>query len=125
MDYLIYFIIAALSGMGVGSAGLLVAYLTSLRGVPQINAQGINILFFLIATSISLLYHMRKRNLYPKIIITTVLFALPGVISGAVAVNYVPTSILRKIFGGMLVILGAYSVGKLCKEIKNERSKKL
>ena len=41
------FLIAILSGMGVGSAGLLVVYLTMVLGAPQLTAQGINLLFFL------------------------------------------------------------------------------
>ena len=35
------FLIAILSGMGMGSAGLLVVYLTMVEQVPQLTAQGI------------------------------------------------------------------------------------
>lgn len=38
--------IALLSGMGVGSAGLLVVWLTMADTVPQLAAQGLNLYFF-------------------------------------------------------------------------------
>ena len=41
------FAVALLSGMGVGSAGLLVTYLALVLGMPQLQAQGLNLLFFL------------------------------------------------------------------------------
>ena len=44
LSVFVVFLIAVLSGMGVGSAGLLVAYLTAFADVPQITAQGINLL---------------------------------------------------------------------------------
>ena len=47
------FIIALLSGMGIGSGGLLVIYLTLLEKVPQLTAQGINLLFFIFASASS------------------------------------------------------------------------
>ena len=44
---LVPLLIATLSGLGVGSAGLLVAFLTLCEGMPQLEAQGQNLLFFL------------------------------------------------------------------------------
>ena len=47
LDIIVFFIIATLSGMGVGSAGLLVVWLTVFDSVPQLAAQGLNLFFFL------------------------------------------------------------------------------
>ena len=41
------FLIAALSGLGVGGGGLFVVFLALFTEIPQITAQGINLLFFL------------------------------------------------------------------------------
>ena len=44
--------IAILSGLGVGSAGLLVVFLTVVSELPQRTAQGVNLMFFLFASGI-------------------------------------------------------------------------
>ena len=41
------FIIAILSGMGIGSGGLFTIWLTAVAGTTQLAAQGLNLLFFL------------------------------------------------------------------------------
>ena len=41
--------IAVLSGMGVGSAGLFVLYLTAFAGLSQLQAQGLTLVFFLLS----------------------------------------------------------------------------
>ena len=46
LDILVSFLIATLSGLGIGSGGLLVIYLTLLDGMPQLRAQGVNLVFF-------------------------------------------------------------------------------
>lgn len=46
LDTLASAIIAILTGLGVGSGGLLVIYLTLVSGIDQPVAQGINLLFF-------------------------------------------------------------------------------
>lgn len=43
------FILGMMCGMGIGSAGLFVTYLVITLGIPQIHAQGANLLFFLAA----------------------------------------------------------------------------
>ena len=47
LDIIVSFAIALLSGLGVGSGGLLVIYLTLYAGTPQLQAQGVNLVFFL------------------------------------------------------------------------------
>ena len=41
------FLLSALSGMGVGGGGLFVIYLAFATDMPQLSAQGANLLFFL------------------------------------------------------------------------------
>ena len=48
MNAVTSFLIAVLSGLGVGSGGLLVIYLTLVEKVPQLTAQGTNLIFFIL-----------------------------------------------------------------------------
>ena len=122
MDWIVYSLIAILSGMGVGSAGLLIIYLTSMWIMNQFSAQGLNLLFFLAATISSLTVHIKKRKLYPAIIITAIFFAIPGVLFGGYIANILPVEILRKLFGGMLVIAGSLSISNIIKEVQLRRN---
>ena len=53
IDILATLLVATLSGMGLGSGGLMVIYLTLIRHVSQLPAQGFNLLFFLFASASS------------------------------------------------------------------------
>lgn len=115
METIVCILIGILSGMGVGSAGLLVVYLTSFGGISQYTAQCMNLIFYIVATGASLLIHSKKRKLFPGIIFSTILLAIPGVILGGLTASIAPTTILRRIFGGMLVTAGTLTVLKFVK----------
>lgn len=109
---LVSLVIALLSGMGVGSGGLLVIYLSLAENVPQLTAQGINLLFFLFASSASLLVHILKRKIYIGAIAVMSLFGIFGSVFGSLVATNLPSDLLRKLFGGMLVISGILSFRK-------------
>ena len=70
--------IAVLSGMGVGSAGLFVLYLTAFAGLSQLQAQGLNLVFFLLSAGASFLYHVRRRQIPWGLVAFLILCAVPG-----------------------------------------------
>ena len=49
LNMIVGFLVALLMGMGVGGGGLFVIFLTLCLNYGQINAQGTNLLFFIIA----------------------------------------------------------------------------
>lgn len=99
-------LIALLTGLGVGSGGLLVIYLTLVTEMAQPLAQGINLLFFLCAGGSALTIHATRRRLYPAMIVWVVLFGLIGATLGGALAQRVSPLMLRRIFGGMLVLSG-------------------
>ncbi len=118
------FIIALLSGMGIGSGGLLVIYLTLLEKVPQLTAQGINLLFFIFASASSLLLHITKRRLYVGAILVMGSCGIVGSLLGSAVAANISSRLLGKIFGAMLVISGVLSLRqKTPKPQKSEISK--
>ena len=102
--------IAVLSGMGVGSGGLLVVLLTLLADVPQIRAQGINLLFFLFASGASMLVHIRKRRLSLPVLLLLTAAGLIGSLPGTYAALILPEVLVRRLFGGMLLLSGTVSL---------------
>ncbi len=108
--FIISLIIAILSGMGVGGGGLLVIYLTLFEETEQIVAQGVNLCFFIAVALASTIYNLKKKRIVWKI---TLILSASGVIFsllGAWLAGVIDSSILRKIFGGMLVFGGGASL---------------
>ena len=100
------FIAAILSGLGVGSAGLFVLYLTLVAGYSQPEAQALNLLFFLLSAGAALLLHIRDRRIPWRVVGFLVVCAIPGALAGSYLVRVLDASIIRKLFGGMLIVTG-------------------
>ncbi len=95
-----------LSGFGVGGGSLLLIYMTSFAGVPQTLAQGVNLLYFLPTAATALPAHFKngyvdKRALLPAIAAGLICSALT-----AWAATALDVGILRKCFGGFLILIG-------------------
>lgn len=108
--FIISFIIATLSGMGVGGGGLLVIYLTLFESAEQIVAQGTNLCFFIAAAIASTVYSAKKKRIVWK---TTLILSFSGVVFsvlGGYLAGVMDPAALRKIFGGMLVLGGISSL---------------
>ena len=110
------FIVAVLSGMGVGGGGLFVVFLSLFSDLPQIRIQGINLLFFIFSAGSAVLIHISKRHIFGRAVLTMALFGILGAIVGSVLTTYLPSALLRKAFGVMLVITGTLSLKKQVRE---------
>ena len=104
---LVAFLVAVLSGLGVGSAGLLVVFMTTAMQMPQLTAQGLNLLFYLFSAGASLFVHVRRRNLRGKLILLLALSGIAGSYFGASLAPTLDPTLLRRLFGGMLILSGS------------------
>jgi len=92
LDFIIALITSALAGTGVGGGGLLVIYLTLVKDMEQLKAQGINIAFFIAGAVASLLIHIRKRHLnFPLMLLIGVLGASGSVLGSVLAEKIAPS----------------------------------
>lgn len=106
VDYIAGLLIAVLAGMGVGGGGLLVLYLTFIKNMPQLDAQGLNLAFFVAASLSSLLYHVRKRKMNFKLTLLLCIFGVPGAYLGFKAAAATAPETVRRVFGWLLIISG-------------------
>ena len=104
------FLIAILSGLGIGSGGLFVIWLTAVYGVSSTQARGMNLLFFVFSASAALLFHYLKGRTDLALILKLAIFSVIGTLGGAWAAQYVSTTLLRHLFGLFLVLSGGYSL---------------
>ena len=102
--------IAILSGLGVGSGGLFVIWLTMVEGVGSIDARGMNILFFVFSATSALIFHLIRKRIAIKLVFLLSLFGAIGTVIGSFIGNVIDPTLLRRIFGGMLILSGLYAL---------------
>ena len=104
------FIIAILSGMGIGSGGLFTIWLTAVAGTTQLAAQGLNLLFFLFSGGSSMSVNKGKRKIYWKAILILTVSGIVGTLAGSFVAGLLPVGAIRTIFGATLMISGIASL---------------
>lgn len=96
-----------LSGMGVGSGGLFMIYLLLVRDVPQLTAQGLNLLFFLCSAGASLPVSLKKHRPSVRTLVFLCVFGVVGAYLGTRLGGALDARILKKGFGVLIAASGA------------------
>lgn len=99
-------VLGFLAGLGVGGGSLLMLWLTSVVNMDYSVARTVNLLFFLPTALIATLFHKKQGTVnIPKV--------LPGIICACISAavfsyltKHIETTILKKLFGGVLLIIG-------------------
>ena len=97
---------SVVSAWGVGGGTLLLLVMTLFLGVDQRTAQGINLLFFLPTAASALVCHARSGYLDKPTLKSAVPVAVAAALVGAWISNAVDVEVLRKPFGGYLLLSG-------------------
>ena len=109
IDFLVSCGVALLSGLGVGSGGLLVVFLTEYRAVGQLFAQGVNLIFFIFSSGASAAVNLRARNICYGAVTVMSVGGTVGAIVGALVASMLNPDLLRIGFGVMLLVGGVPS----------------
>ncbi len=114
--------IAVLAGLGVGSGGLFIVYLSAVCAYGQIEAQSANLVFFIFASGASLLWHYSRRQVRPKELFLIVAGGIAGSFIGSRTASVTDPEILRKLFGVMLTLSGTLTLLRIKrKKAKSEK----
>jgi uncharacterized membrane protein YfcA len=100
------FLGAALSALGMGGGGVFLIYLTAYLGLPQLQAQGMNLVFFVPVALVAIAIHVKNKLIHWKIVLPCVLAGLPGVWLGAWLAAAAPQPVLGKLFAVFLGVIG-------------------
>ena len=116
MNYIIYILIGLVSGivsgMGIGGGTILIPALTIVYGLEQQQAQNVNLIYFIPTAIVALISHFKKGNIEKQPVKKLILFGLAGAVLGSIiAVNMNP-DLLRRFFGGFLLLMGTYEFFK-------------
>lgn len=91
--------------MGMGGGAVLIPVLTIFLGVEQHVAQAANLIAFLPMAAFSLKVHRDNGNLDTDGVWGLIVPALITSVLGSLAAAFLPSDVLRKLFGAFLVFL--------------------
>ncbi len=114
IDILIGTATGILSGFGIGGGTLLILWLTLVGGMNQLQAGGINLLYFLFSASPALFSHIKNQLVEKKALLFCILGGIPACILASFLASQMELGWLKKGFGIMLLFIG-------CKELFSPR----
>ena len=104
--FAITFPVSLLAGMGTGGAGLLVVFLTLIKGFSQVEAQGLNLFLFLFSTVAALCVHVIHTPPLWGLVLLLLPTGLLGAWAGSTLAFHLPQALLRAFFGYFLILTG-------------------
>lgn len=110
LNSFIGFLAGFIGALGLGGGGVLVMFLAAFLGMGQLKAQGVNLLFFIPVGLFALILHSRKKLVEWKTALPAIGFGLIGAAVGCYLARFFGASIIRKIFGSMLLVLGLWEL---------------
>ncbi|MDO4567929.1 MAG: TSUP family transporter [Clostridia bacterium] len=105
------------AGMGMGGGTILIPALTLLMGVAQHDAQLVNMIAFIPAAIVAIVIHKKEGRIDVKGLVPMIIAGVAGAVLGALAASALEGGLLRKVFGGGLVLL---SLRQLVKSFKRQ-----
>lgn len=94
------------SGMGIGGGAILIPVLTLALGIPQRQAQLINLIYFIPTAVTALIDHIKNKRIEKAFLPYLTAFGLLGCTVGSFAALALHDGILKKLFGGFLIFMG-------------------
>jgi uncharacterized membrane protein YfcA len=95
-----------LAGLGVGGGSLLILWVTLVLEMAYPHARVLNLSFFIPCAIIASLFRWRQGKLNIKKILPAVLAGSIGACLFSILGNRLDMSILKKLFGGLLLLTG-------------------
>lgn len=110
MDVLIGIISGIVTGIGMGGGTILILFLTLFLKVPQIIAQGANLMFFIPTSITAIILNIKNKNIDLKNGIIYIFWGILGAVIGANLSNKINVQSLRKIFGLFLLLVAIHEI---------------
>ena len=115
--------IAILSGLGVGSGGLLVIWLTLIGGMDAERARGLNLLFFVFSAGAAFMIHALRGRVKLSLAASLSLLACLGTLVGTYIGLRVDALWLKRVLGAMLTASGGSAIIGMLKDKLGGRKK--
>ena len=121
MTVLVSFLAALLTGLGIGSGGLYLLWLTLVEGAEQRAAQGVNLLFSIAALAASALTNALHGRIPRKSFLICLLCGVPFAVGGGLLAGVLPAGLLRRLLGLLLIAGGVLVLTDLLRKKKEKK----
>ena len=98
------------SGVGMGGGTILIFLLTTFAGLEQHIAQATNLIFFIPAAIASILFNLKNKTINLKSAFLISIFGIVGASIGSIISEKLNVFVLRKLFGGFLILICFYEI---------------
>lgn len=110
------FLSGLIGSMGFGGGGVLIIYLVVFANIPQLQAQGINLIFFVPCAVLATIIYTVKKQIDYKQILPVIIGGVIGAIVSSFLLKNINTDYLSKTFAIFLIVMGVSSILRLKKE---------
>ncbi len=94
------------ASLGVGGGMILIIYLTVFAGFSQLEAQGINLIFFIPIAVLSVIMHTKNKLIEWKKIILSIITGVVFAVGGTFIAELIGSPLLRKAFAVFILLVG-------------------
>lgn len=124
MEYVILIMVGILSGicaaLGIGGGFVLLIYLTAVLSTNQLEAQLMNLVFFIPIAIISLIIHIRHKLVVKKIAFKAIITGSIGAVLGVFVATVLDAKLLSKLFAFFILIIGIHQLFEKERKIDDE-----
>ena len=106
------FLAGIIGGMGMGGGTILIPALILFAHVDPKIAQSVNLLSSIPMTIFALIIHIKNKNVVFSLVIPIAILGVLSAICGSFLANYLSSEILKKVFGGFLLVVGCMEIKK-------------
>lgn len=99
------FLSGAVGSLGVGGGGVLIVFLTMFLEFSRADAAIINLLFFIPIALFSVIIYLKRKQIDIKKALLLIPTGLIGSAIGVYLSGVIQTTLLSKIFGGILILI--------------------
>lgn len=122
MKFVLYIVAGIIGGivggMGMGGGTLLIPLLTIFYGLNQHSAQAINLVGFIPMSIVALIIHFKNGYVETKHMLWIILAGIITCTASCFLANVLKGELLKRLFGGFLVILSIWQFVKNIKDAK-------
>ena len=112
-----------ISSLGIGGGTILIFLLISFSEIEQHIAQGVNLIFFIPTSIVSIFINLKNNNIEKRTALIVSIFGIIGAILGARIAVSIDVKNFKKYFGLFLLIIAFYEIFSLIKFWKKGHNK--
>lgn len=117
MLIIIAIICGVISGMGIGGGSIFILLTTIFDILEHKQAQGLNIVMFIIVGIVTTIYNIKKKNIEIKTFLKLILPVCMGSITGIFLLKKIDEQFLKKCFYVFIISIGIYEIISSFKKI--------